>query len=572
MNNKIRSRYRYNTVSKSQVKRNRENMNFNKRKYNSNHKNTMKITKINKSNIKKNNRNVKKYSRSSRKEEGFFKTISKVFACVCVLVLIMLISKKISKTSSNSIISVFNSKTTNTNFVPNYNLKVGLYKIDATDMLKTTNVLVNELEKYSNLSLIKINDDYSIKYVVASNIEKISNKEYKIYLDKKYGIDSSQIIENINQIKQAGNTNVYYSSTQNIANVSGIDDDTLDVTLNNEDEYFIYSLDFPIYSSSSFNNLNPYIYDNQKSNTASKNIVFSRNDKYSNNILSSINLTNYEDSGNMVADFRDDKLDMFLTSSYDDMQLIGKHDYGIKKYRNGEAIFIFGNKNSSLYKQKEVRQALSYLINREDIIKSNIMIYCETIDLPYIYSKTQYKYDVTGANNLLLSNSWKKINGIYTKNIDGTNQALNLKMLVNEDDNLKCGIADSIQQMALANGIDINVCKLSENKINEAINNNDYDIILATVNMNQNPSINYLNNFLDINDTVQNAMNSVKVSDIKNISANIQNLQNVLSEECACIGILARDTNVIYQKGIDGFETISYMNIFKNIESIGKEK
>ena len=544
-------------------------MNINKRTYDTAVKNNIKITKTNNS---KHKNNVNGYNKVSRKDEGFFKTIMKVFLCVFLLVLIAFVSKKLAKTNSNPIISAFSNKNTNTNFVQNYDLKVGLNKIDSTDILKASNVLTNELVKYSNLSLIKINDDYNIKYVVASNIEKISNKEYKIYLDKKYGINSSDITSDINQIKQAGSSSIYYSSIQKIANINNIDDNTIDIVLNSEDEYFAYCLDFPIYSSNSFNNLNPYILDNQKTSSTSKNIVFSRNDKYSNNLLNSINLINYEDSNSMVEDFRDDKIDMFLTSSYDDMQLIGKHNYGMKKYRNGEAVFIFGNKNSILYKQKDVRQALSYLINREDIIKSNIMTYCETIDIPYIYSKTQYKYDVTGSNNVLLSNGWKKINGIYSKNIDGINQNLNLKMLVNQDDNLKCSIADSIQQMASSNGINIDVYKLSEDKINEMINNNDYDLILATVNMNQNPSIDYLNNFLNIDDEVQSAINSVKISDIKNIAANIQNLENILSQECACIGILAKDTNVIYQKGIDGFENISYMNIFGNIENVGKEK
>ena len=43
-----------------------------------------------------------------------------------------------------------------------------------------------------------------------------------------------------------------------------------------------------------------------------------------------------------------------------------------------------------------------------------------------------------------------------------------------------------------------------------------------------------------------------------------------VSDEIACIGILARNTNVVYQKNINGFEDINYMKVFYNLENIGK--
>ena len=51
---------------------------------------------------------------------------------------------------------------------------------------------------------------------------------------------------------------------------------------------------------------------------------------------------------------------------------------------------------------------------------------------------------------------------------------------------------------------------------------------------------------------------------------NIQNLEYVLSNEVACIGIYARNINLVYQKYISGFDNINYMKIFDNINNIGK--
>ena len=52
--------------------------------------------------------------------------------------------------------------------------------------------------------------------------------------------------------------------------------------------------------------------------------------------------------------------------------------------------------------------------------------------------------------------------------------------------------------------------------------------------------------------------------------SNISNLQNVLSTEVACIGLVARNTNVVYQKNINGFNDLGYMEVFNDFKNIGK--
>ena len=59
--------------------------------------------------------------------------------------------------------------------------------------------------------------------------------------------------------------------------------------------------------------------------------------------------------------------------------------------------------------------------------------------------------------------------------------------------------------------------------------------------------------------------------DISNVKI-VNNLKDVLSQEVACIGILAKNTNVVYQKYITGFDNISYFKVFENINNTGKIK
>ena len=110
--------------------------------------------------------------------------------------------------------------------------------------------------------------------------------------------------------------------------------------------------------------------------------------------LGVISLTNYENTDDMVDNFRNGNIDMFTASSDSIMQLIGKREYNVKKYRDGETVFLLGNKDSALYKKKEVRQAIAYAINRDEIVKNVDMKFSEVIDIPYIYSDIKYKYDL----------------------------------------------------------------------------------------------------------------------------------------------------------------------------------
>ena len=261
---------------------------------------------------------------------------------------------------------------------------------------------------------------------------------------------------------------------------------------------------------------------------------------------------------------------MFTASSDSIMQLIGKYEYNVKKYRDGQNIFLLGNKDSKVFSQKEVRQALLYSLNREEIVKKINSTFSEVIDIPYIYSSIRYKYDIVGAKNILIQYGWKNEKGINKKTVGEEELTLELTLLVNEKDNTKVKIADMIKDMAENVGIRINIKKAKDAKLTELIKNKSYDIILADVYVNDKPDITYLEEYININDKVNSALNIVKQSSIEDLPKNIATLQDVISDEIACIGILARNTNVVYQKNINGFEDINYMKVFYNLENIGK--
>ena len=496
-----------------------------------------------------------------KKNKIYIPTIFKVLVIIVAVFLIGIISRKIVNFENMDILNVFSNKEKDVKLEKDYALRLGISKLDTTDVSKTRNIILNELYLNSTLRLLEINKDYTINYMSASKIEKISNKEYLVYLNEEYDLTYEDLNQAINKIKSAGETNSYYKNVANIKEITK-ENDYIRILLNNEDPYYVYKLDFPI-------NIDSSSLAFKVQNVSDSMISFNR--LKSNSNIKSITLTNYSDTDDMVADFRDDKIDMFFASSDGIMQMIGKHEYNIKKYRDGENIFLFGNKDSNVFKLKEIRKALVYSLKREDIIKEINNSFSELIDLPFIYSEIKYKYDIYGAENELLSNGWKKENGIYTKNIDGKSIKAELNILVNEEDSTKTQIANLIKEMAQNVGIKINVNIAKSKDFTTKLTNKEYDIILADVYFNQYPDIDYLKEYVNINENVNNAFNNVyQSSNVDELTSNIAKLQETLSSEVACIGILARNTNIVYQKYITGFDYTNYLKVFSDFTNIGK--
>lgn len=505
------------------------------------------------------NNNTNKNKKKTRKHN--FPGLLKIIGLVACIALIAIISRIIVKKENEPVVQADFNTEKKVSLVQDYNFKIGMSKLDSTNYLSSKNIILNELVSSLSNRLISINKDYSINYIVAKSIKKVSNKQYFIELNPDYNVKVEDIKNTVNEIKSSGDKNIYYECINNIWSIDEQGKNEFSITLKQDDPYFVYNLTFPI-----LNTGNNYPYDIK--NEGESSFLFTR--KKSNSTLSTIQFTGYSDIDNLIEDFKNGKIDMFTASSDSIMQLIGKYEYNVKKYRDGQNIFLLGNKDSKVFSQKEVRQALLYSLNREEIVKKINSTFSEVIDIPYIYSSIRYKYDIVGAKNILIQYGWKNEKGMNKKTVGEEELTLELTLLVNEKDNTKVKIADMIKDMAENVGIRINIKKAKDAKLTELIKNKSYDIILADVYVNDKPDITYLEEYININDKVNSALNIVKQSSIEDLPKNIATLQDVISDEIACIGILARNTNVVYQKNINGFEDINYMKVFYNLENIGK--
>ena len=586
MSAKIIDSHRYKTITKTQVDKKRRSVEnsfkSNKKsykksnKYSTNDSNNSFISnlRIKKLRERKLEREMLLYSRPQRtviKEPKQKVYIPKSFGIICailVLIVLVYISAKIMKLDEVITANVFNNsqkEQSNINLEKNYNLKIGLTLLDNTDVNTSTNLILNDIYKNISLSLVKVEENYSLKYQVAKSIEKISNKEYIITLNEDYKLDVDDIVFSIDNIISSGESNMYYNRLNIIDKLDEIGKYKFKATLKEDNPYFIYYLDFPLLDNEN-KITGEYIY-----NSDEEGVTFTKYNSNQDSTIESIKIDNYNTIDEVVDDFVNGNIDLFFATSNNDMQLIGKKDYNVKKYKDGETLFLFGNKNSNVFSRKEVRTALMYSLNRDEIVKNSDNNFIEVIDLPFLYSTIKYKYDVVGARNLMNSNGWNENGyGIYEKYESGNYIGATLRLIVNEQDTNKVNIANNIKNMAQNVGINIEIETLSQEVISQRVEAGDYDIVLASVYLNETPNINFLKSYLNINDETNQAFLQVENSSAENLPQNIQNLEYVLSNEVACIGIYARNINLVYQKYILGFDNINYMKIFDNINNIGK--
>ena len=586
MSAKIINTRRYKTITKSQLEKKRKQNNSSSRSSKKTRK-SLKLpsfdassfvsnVRIRKHRERKLEREMLLYSRPERtvlKEPKQKIYIPKSFIIACIVVvaiLIVYISAKIMRIDEKISVAVFNGN----NEQPaekevllenNYDLKVALTSLGSRELSNSRNLIVNDIYKASNLKLIESKDNYTINYIVARKIEKLSDREYIITLNNSYKLDIDDVIYSVNRIMESTDS-MYYERINNIMEISadGEDKYNIRVLLKEANPYFVYDLDFPLLDNES------KIFGRFTYSINNGDVIFSKNEKNERKNLNTITLKEYNTIDDCVDAFRKNEVDMFFASSNNEMQLIGKSDYNVKKYKDGETLFLLGNKESDIFSRKEIRTALMYSLNREEIVKSSDNNFIEIIDLPFLYSSIKYKYDVVGAQNLMNSYSWNRnAYGFYEKEDNGYKSAT-LRLLVNVEDQNKVNVANSIKTMAQNAGINIDVQALSQAEVQARVEAKDYDIVLATIYLNETPNIGFLRDYLDINETTSQAFKQVEESSVEDLSSNVQNLEYVLSDEVACIGIYARNINIVYQKYIYGFENLNYMSIFSNLDKIGK--
>ena len=417
----------------------------------------------------------------------------------------------------------------------------------------TNNLVISELEKYIYPMLLRTGKDYTVKYELLSEVNKINSKEYELVLNEMAAVTAVDVKDSIDEIIR--DKSKYYYKVENVDSVEVKSSNIIKINLKSDDDYYIYNLDFPIYKSD--NNFGIYKVDGISNDSK---LVLSRKDNVNKEYIKEINVIKVASEEEAIEMYKQEKIDVFFASSKNCIKLLGKYEYDIKSYNSGEGIFLMFNSASNMAKEKYIRQIVAYSVDRESILSEVSDGQGQVIDLPYIFDEQKYKYDVYAADNILLSNGYKKQNLYYTK----SGKKLTLELLVNKEDEEKVSIANRIKNDLLKVGVNVNVSVFTENEIDKRKNAGSYDMILANIYVNENPNISYVYNSMPLSEEINNSTTQISNDNLDNISDNIKKLKTAISDNISIYGIYSKDNYVIYKKGLSLFKNINYMNLFSD--------
>ena len=263
-------------------------------------------------------------------------------------------------------------------------INLGIAEYDTINPILSNNKYVQEITKIIYEPLFELDEEYKLKNCLVKDWAKTSEVTYLLKLreDVKWSdgqaFTADDVLFTIDILKKT--PSIYAYNVQYVIRADKIDNNTVQITIANEIPFFEYNLIFPIMSKN--------YYGGQEFTTTEKNnvpigtgkykiiqndnqsIILSKNENYTREelTLEKIIIGKYTNSGELYNAFKLGKIDLITTNNIKIEDYIGTIGYNIKEAAGREYDFLAINTQNTVLSYKEVRKAILYAINRENII------------------------------------------------------------------------------------------------------------------------------------------------------------------------------------------------------------
>ena len=267
-------------------------------------------------------------------------------------------------------------------------ITLAIASLDTMNPILSNNKNVQDISKLIYDPLITLTTDYKVQACLAKEWAKQSDNSYLIKLRENVRWSDGErfTAEDVRfTIDRLKDTNTIYSSNvEHVTQVEIVDDYTLKITLDKEIPFFEYNLTFPILSKNYYEGEDFVNSEKNKSPTGTGKykisevqpsyITLVKNTSWWNKekelTIEKITINLYSSIGELYNSFKLGNIDLISTTNNNLQEYIGTIGYSSKEMKGRDHTFLsFNTKNYFLSKQ-EVRQAISYSIDKENIISS----------------------------------------------------------------------------------------------------------------------------------------------------------------------------------------------------------
>jgi len=457
---------------------------------------------------------------------------------------------------------------------------------------------VQDITKLIYEPLVNLTSDYKPEACLATEWAKQSDNSYLVKLRENVRwsdgqrFTSEDVRFTIDRLKEI--SSIYSYNVQYVVGVDVIDDYTVKINLDREVPFFEYYLTFPILSkdyyegedfSTTAKNSQPIGTGKYKIATVeSSNIVLEKNTSWWNIkekplTLEKITVNLYSSIGELYNSFKIGNLDLVATDNTNLTEYIGTIGYTPKEIKGRNHTFLAFNMQNELLSRQEVRKAISYSIDKDNIVSTVFNNQCITSSFPLDYGSwlcqntdTSSGYNTEQAKRVLEEAGWTYTRSNYWQKTENRRtQRIELNLLVKSSDSARVSVAENIKTQLESQGIRINVVQVSDEEYTSRINNKNYDIALCTLTLSTSPDLTTffgdgnLSNYS--NDEIINIMNEVKNTTDENILKEKYNrLIEIYKSDVPYLSLYNSKYTVAYNSGLVGELTPNWFSSFYGIE------
>ena len=313
----------------------------------------------------------------------------------------------------------------------------------------------------------------------------------------------------------------------------------------------------------------------------STNLTLEKNtnwwDNKTNLTITKITINLYSSLAELYNSFKMGNIDVIDTDNSNLQEYIGTIGYAKKEMKGREHVFLALNNSSNFLSRKEVRKAISYSIDKTNIVSSifNNQYFTSSFPLDYgtwIYQEQDASagYNLDQAQKILTENGWTFKNKNWQKIENYKTQKLQLNLVVKASDSNRILVAQNIATQLENQGIHINIVQLSDEQYYNCLNTKNYDMILCSINLSLTPDMTTFfgdNNIANYqNDEVKSIMEEVKNTTDKNtLKEKYKKIAEIYKEDSPYISLYNNKFTVAYSTGLKGDVTPNWYNVFYNI-------
>lgn len=519
------------------------------------------------------------------------------FKYVFIIFIIVILVYAIYKIKNDDTTKIFEQQINTTESEKIRELKIGITSIDTINPILSKNKNVQDVQKLIYEPLVDLTSDYKAKPCLAKEWAKQGDNSYIIKLRENVKWSNGQIFTSddvkftIDKLKEI--SSIYSYNVQHIIGLDKVDDFTIKINLDEEIPFFEYNLTFPILSKEYYENED--FSSTEKNSTTigtgkykisevdSSSIILEKNAYWWNKeqklSIEKIILNLYSSVGEMYNSFKIGNIDLIATDNDNIQEYIGTIGYNSKEIKGRNHTFLAFNTTNYFLSKQEIRKAIAYSIDKDNIVSSVFENKNYTSSFPLDYGNwlaqeqdTSSGYNTEQAKQLLIDSGWTYRNQYWQKYEDGRNQKIFLNLLVKASDNSKVLVAENIKSQLEAQGIRINIIKASDEQYINSINAGSYDIALVSIILSPSPNLNTFfgeNNLAKYtNEEVNGIMNEIKnISDENTLNDKYKRLIEVYKIDIPYISLYFNKYIIAYNSGLIGELTPNWYSPFYGIEN-----